>query len=136
MRRPSRIFTGALVLLVSCISVALAQKEPTIKEIMQKAHKGTNSLLPELGKELKPASPNWTTVQKKTDELIVLATAMGKNDPPMGEKASWEKLTKSYLDNVKSLDKAVKEKNQAEAQKVHGVLIKSCTSCHKPHRPT
>jgi hypothetical protein len=110
------------------------EKTPPIKEIMTKAHKGGNSLIQTIGKELKAAEPAWTDVQKKTKELVKLGTALGKNEPPKGEQASWEKLTKEYLQNAKALDEAANKKDKASALASHKKLTGACASCHKAHK--
>jgi hypothetical protein len=115
---------------------AQGDKTPTIKEIMGKLHKGTTSLRPALGKELKAEEPNWEEVQKQTKEFALLAASIGKNDPPMGEKASWEKLTKAYADTAKAMDAAAQKKDKKAALAAHGKLSGACLACHKAHRPS
>jgi hypothetical protein len=131
--------TGFLALLVGAGLTLNAigadkEKEPTIKEIMTKAHKGGNSLIQKLGKELKAADPEWEAIQKQAKDLVKLGTSLGKNDPPKGEKDSWEKLTKEYLDNAKSLEKAANDKNKEKATESQKALSKSCMACHKAHK--
>ena len=109
-------------------------EEPSIKAIMTKAHKGGNSLLAMLGKDLKAADPNWDDIHKKTKELVKLGTSLGKNVPPKGDKESWEKLTKSYLDTAKQLDAAVAAKENSKAVTAHSKLTKTCMACHKAHK--
>ena len=115
-------------------SIAEDDKDPSIKEIMTKAHKGGNSLLSTVGKDLKSAEPNWDDVQTKTKELVKLGKSLGKNDPPKGDKESWEKLTKSYLDTAKQLDDAVRAKEKSKAVTAHSKLTKMCAACHKVHK--
>ena len=115
-------------------SIAEDDKDPSIKEIMTKAHKGGNSLLSTVGKDLKSAEPNWDDVQTKTKDLVKLGKSLGKNDPPKGDKESWEKLTKSYLDTAKQLDDAVRAKEKSKAVTAHSKLTKMCATCHKVHK--
>jgi hypothetical protein len=115
-------------------SIAEDDKDPSIKEIMTKAHKGGNSLLSTVGKDLKSGEPNWDDVQTKTKELVKLGKSLGKNDPPKGDKESWEKLTKSYLDTAKQLDDAVRAKEKSKAVTAHSKLTKMCAACHKVHK--
>jgi cytochrome c556 len=112
-----------------------ADKEPTVKEIMTKAHKGGNSLLAKLGKELKAEEPPWETVQQQTKELVTLGASLGKNKPPKGSQESWDRLTKAYLATAKALDGAAKEKGLAVARAQHKALTQQCGACHKAHRP-
>ncbi len=115
-------------------SSAEDDKEPSIKAIMTKAHKGGDSLIATVGKDLKAADPDWVDVQSKTKELVKLGSALGKNEPPKGEKESWEKLTKSYVDTAKQLDKAAQAKEKDKAVAAHTKLTKMCMTCHKAHK--
>jgi hypothetical protein len=109
-------------------------KDPSIKAIMTKAHKGGNSLLATVGKDLKGADPDWDDVQKKTKDLVKLGTSLGKNEPPKGDKGSWEKLTSSYVDTAKQLDAAAGAKEKSKAVTAHTKLTKMCMACHKAHK--
>jgi cytochrome c556 len=109
--------------------------EPTIKEIMTKAHKGSKSLLGDMNAELKEDEPDWNDIQKDSKELVELGTSLGKNKPPKGEQSSWEQLTKNYLTNAKELDTAAQGKNKAAAKMALGKLQGSCKDCHMNHRP-
>ncbi|HEY7312537.1 MAG TPA: hypothetical protein VH643_24450 [Gemmataceae bacterium] len=115
-------------------SSAEDDKELSIKAIMTKAHKGGNSLLATVGQDLKAADPDWDDVQMKTKELVKLGTSLGKNEPPKGDKESWEKLTKSYLDTAKQLDAATRAKEKSKAVTAHTKLTKMCMACHKVHK--
>jgi cytochrome c556 len=108
--------------------------DPTIKDIMTKAHKGGNSLLQTMNKELKEDEPDWNDVQKDSKELVELGAALGKNKPPRGEPDSWEKLTKGYLDTAKSLEASAEKKDKSGAKASLGKLLGSCKGCHQVHR--
>lgn len=115
---------------------AQAGKVPTVKEVMAKVNKGPNSLCPTLGKAIKADTPNWEEIQKETKAFLTFAEALTRNDPPRGDRASWDKLTKAYLQNVKELDDAVQKKDKAAATAAHGKVAHSasCNNCHKAHR--
>jgi cytochrome c556 len=115
---------------------ASAQKETSIKDIMTRAHKGQNAIITILGKELKGDNPNWSDIQKQSKELETLATALAKNQPPKGDRKSWETLTKSYSENVANLKKAADQKDKEAASAAHRKITTSCSSCHKSHRPS
>jgi cytochrome c556 len=66
---------------------------------------------------------------------VELATALCKNQPPKGDRASWDKLTKQYLENAKKLNDAAAEHDRAAALAVRAKLGGSCTACHRFHRP-
>jgi cytochrome c556 len=111
-------------------------KLPTIKEIMHKAHQGPNSILPTVGKDLRNSDgPDWDEIKRAAKELVRLGTALGKNEPPKGEKNSWQKLTKAYVESAKALLSAAEKSNQAAAELARKKLQSSCTGCHKSHRP-
>ena len=124
----------AVLGLVLAPTRAADKDNPSIKEIMTKAHKGGDSLIGKLGAELKAPEPEWATVQEQTKELVDLGTALGKNEPPRGDKESWEKLTKAYLDNAKDMEAAAEKKDKAttaaDLMKVRGM----CMKCHQAHK--
>jgi hypothetical protein len=130
----------ALVALVTVAGLTLApsraedKKTPTIKEVMAKANKGNSALLGVLKKELAAQDINWDHVQEHAKELLDLSKALGKNEPPKGEKASWEKLTKQYEDNATALNKAAEKKERQAATDARNKLQGSCAGCHKLHR--
>lgn len=111
------------------------KKEPTIKAIMTKAHKGGDSLIAGIGKDLKESEPDWADVLKSSKELATLGTALGKNEPPLGEKESWEKLTKAYQVKAKALVAAAEKKDKDDATAAHKTLSMTCAGCHKAHKP-
>jgi cytochrome c556 len=111
------------------------EKDPSIKEIMTKAHKDSNSLLAMIRKGLQSDEADWPDIQKETKELVKLGTALGKNEPPRGSKESWEKLTRAYLANAKALESDAQKKDQEAAKKDLGKLTGSCRSCHGAHKP-
>jgi hypothetical protein len=138
----SRVWCGAAALAVLVgFAVALNpsgaadEKDPPIKEIMQKAHKGDKSLIEIVGKNLKEDKPDWDEVQKDSKELVKLGTSLGKNTPPKGEKDSWEKLTKMYLEDAKELDSAAGKKDKEKAADAHKKIKALCMDCHSSHRP-
>src|SRR5262249_34360339 len=99
---------------------AVAQeKAADIKEVMTRAHKGPSALLPARGKELKSAAPPWADIQKQSRELVELATSLGKNAAPTGEKDSWQKLTQQYLASARDLDEAAQKKDKKAAETAH-----------------
>jgi cytochrome c556 len=84
---------------------------PSIKKIMGKLHKGKTAALPVLKTALKSDSPDWSKVQKEAKIYAEYSAAMPKNDPPEGDKESYEKL--------------------ANALKKIGA---SCKPCHDSHK--
>jgi cytochrome c556 len=131
-----RIGLGGGALLVA-VALAAAQgqgKPPSVKEIMKRGHAGEASLLTALGRGLKADAPAWDRLQKETKELVELGQALAKNTPPVGDKGSWEKLTRAYLGHAEALDSAVKKHDRDAAQAARARLNASCKECHKAHR--
>jgi cytochrome c556 len=138
MQRLSRVVLLVVPLAIAVVATnsdGAADKTPTVKEIMEKANKGSDSLLYGLDSDLKEDEVPWADIQKATKEMVKLVDALGKNDPPRGEKESWKKLTKAYSDQVKTLDTAAKKENLKAAKAAMAKLKNSCTNCHKVHRP-
>jgi hypothetical protein len=129
-------FAGVLAMLavIGVVVPSSAQDNPSIKEIMTKAHKGGDALLAKIGKGLNAKEPDWTDLGKMSKELADLGTALGKNKPAKGEQASWDKLTKMYQDNAKTLVAAVDKKEQKDALAAQKKLAGSCMECHKAHK--
>src|SRR5262245_48219659 len=91
----------------------LAQNSLTVREIMGKANKGDAALLMVIGKQLKADSPPWGEIQKESKELVSLGTAMSKNTPRKGDKASWDEQTKQYVVNAQALEAAADKQDKA-----------------------
>ena len=119
---------------LSQLSAADKDKVTPIDEIMEKAHKKGEGILPAIGKELQGATVNWDKVESKTKDLLLLAGDLGKNTPPKGEKASWDKLTKAYVANVEGLQKAAEGKDVTKAKASQKALAGSCSACHSRHK--
>src|SRR5262249_49541237 len=120
----------AVVALVSMTNLSAEAADPTIKQVMGKAHKGSNSLLDTIGSELKDDDVPWADVQKQSKELVELGSALGKNDPPKGEKESWKKLTDNYVATAKDLSAAADKKDKKGATDAQKKLKNSCNDCH------
>lgn len=128
------MLAAVLGLVAAGLVSAQGSKTPSIKDIMSKLGKGTTSLCPTLGKELKDDEPAWDEIQKQTKEFVSLVEALGKNDPPMGTKDSWTRLTSQYLANAKDLDTAAQKKDRSAAAAAHKKITGSCMACHKAHK--
>jgi len=133
-----RLVCGAGVVLTVLMAAVLAgaqdEKSPSIKDVMNKLHKGANAPLGKIGKALKTESPAWKDIQNSTKDFVILGASLAKNDPPKGEKASWKKLADTYFADAKALDDAAKSENKQAALAAHGKLAASCKSCHTAHK--
>ncbi|HEY1378137.1 MAG TPA: hypothetical protein VGF55_15150 [Gemmataceae bacterium] len=114
---------------------AADDKVPSIEDIMQKVNKRKGGLHSELGDALKAGKIDWEAVQKNTKEYAAFAEFLGKNDPPKGSKASWERLTKTYADDAKTLHEAAEKKDKTALAAAHKKLSGECMGCHRQHRP-
>jgi cytochrome c556 len=106
----------------------------SIKEIMDKAHKGNKSVLSNLRKELGRTPPDWAKVDPLAKELESLGEALTKATPEKGDKASWDKLAGGYHNDTKTLTSAADKKDVAGARASLGRLGKACKACHDAHR--
>lgn len=140
MKMAIRLVSGLILLAVavwlSSSADAQGDKPPTIKEIMGKLNKGPNSLCPTIGKGLRADDPKWDELQKESKDFVVIAEGLSKNNPPRGDKANWDKLAKTYVDNAKAFEDAAQKKDKKAAQAAHMRLadMKSCNACHNAHR--
>jgi hypothetical protein len=110
------------------------EKDLSIKEIMDRAHRGSDSLLQQLGRELSADQPDWPQVQKQTKDLVLLGAALAEDKPRRGSQESWDRLTQQYLAGARQLDKAAQNKQPAEALAAQRQLESSCMACHKAHK--
>ncbi|MGH9677421.1 MAG: cytochrome C [Candidatus Acidiferrum sp.] len=130
-------WTFGIAVVVAAILAGMTpaqDKTPTIKEIMTKLNK-PGAIYPSLSKELKAAAPDWDEIHSQVKTFAKLAAELGKNEPPKGDKSSWQKLTKAYADNAKALEKTAQKKDRSATQlalaKLGGA---ACGACHKSHK--
>jgi hypothetical protein len=114
---------------------AQTAKAPTVKEIMARVNKPGGSFF-QIARELKQDEPGWNELQSQAKELAQLAALLGKSPPPRGEKASWEKLAKTYADNAVAVQQAIDNRDRKAALAAVAVLgdAASCKACHAAHR--
>jgi hypothetical protein len=108
------------------------EKTPTIKEIMQKGHKGTDAYITKIKALAKDSK--WDEAKELAKTLSFFGENLGKNKPPKGEADSWEKLTKKYAESTKAAYKGTEDKDVKAVEKALGAI--NCAECHTPHRPT
>lgn len=124
---------GTVVMLATYgVANTADDKLPTIKEIMGKGHKGTDAYIAKIKTDAKDGK--WDDAKDYAKSLVAFGEALGKNKPPKGEAESWEKLTKKYLDNTKTVAKAVDDKDAGATNKALGAITKSCGECHSAHK--
>ena len=108
---------------------------PTVKKIMATLHKGTKAPVNNVKALLKGDSPEWSKVEKDAVVIEKLAVFLAKSDPPKGEKASYNKLTKAYETSAKDLKTAAEKEDLKSARAASKKLGDSCKACHTAHRP-
>jgi cytochrome c556 len=107
---------------------------PTIKKVMKTLHNGKNSPLNKLKAALKGDSPDWAAVQKEAKLFATFGAALPKNDPPRGEKASFEKLGKAYTSAAKSLEESAEKEDLKGSRDAFKKISTSCMPCHQSHK--
>src|SRR5262249_29479237 len=125
---------GLAALLTLSVLPGSPAADPSIKDVMKRAHMGSSSLLPEVGRDLKASPPAWADLQKHVKELGELGASLNKNTPPKGDRESWDKLTRAYLADVRSLEDAAGKQDRAAAQTALNKLNGSCKACHSEHQ--
>jgi cytochrome c556 len=127
---------AALAIVGLALPVSAADdKTPSVSDIMKKCNGGPKGLCAIIGKGLQAKEPKWEDIQKEAKELVECATFLPKTKAPKGEQASYEKLSKGYLDIAKDIQAAADKKEQKDAVAAQKKLTGTCMECHKAHRP-
>jgi hypothetical protein len=90
----------------------------TIKEVMQKAHKG--------GLLIKVASGKGEKAD--AEKLLEMYTALAKNKPPEGDANSWKRFTMGLI----AAAKVAVEGGPDAGKRLKAAA--NCTACHKLHK--
>jgi len=98
-----------------------ADKKQTVKELMAKAHKGDDSPLMRINRQLQAETPAWPEVRKDTEVLVELAKVVGEMYTGGG----------MYHEGVEALTAAVQKKEKQAAATAFGKVKATCVSCHK-----
>lgn len=130
----------AQLLLVALLAgVASADDKPgdrkpaEIETIMNEGHAGKKSLLNQIKAHVK--EEDWGEATKAAYKLRQFGEDLGKNTPPKGGDASWTLLSKGYKEITADIAKGVDAKDKTAATKATAALSKSCSACHKQHKP-
>jgi hypothetical protein len=97
------------------------QPKYTIKEVMQKAHKG----------DLLKKVLSGKASQEEKEELVLGYTALSLQEPPKGDLESWKKKTNALV----MASKAVLKDDTNTKALAQLKAAANCTACHKEHRP-
>ncbi len=116
------VLASVAVLTLAGVGVyqAAEDKALDIETIMDKAHKGRNSLY-------KQVSGGKGTAEQK-EELLRLYTDLGKNKPPKGSESDWKKRTDALVSATK--DVVADKPGSLNALK----RAANCKACHDAHK--
>jgi hypothetical protein len=128
------VVSAAFLVLPRCSADAEGDKVPTIKEIMEKAHRCRTAYIKLVREELVKADPNWPVVENKSKEMVQMGHWLAKNTPPRGSKESWEKFTSLYVAHATILTDAAERKDKETALVHQKKLSAMCATCHREHR--
>jgi len=129
----------ALVGLVASAQVQADDKDKDTKKpksigaIMKKAHAGDDALRTAVTKALK--DKDFKKAAEPIKAWVVIASHLDSFKPPKGNANSWKKQTKKYAANVKSLAKAIQDKDEDDAAAKLKTVNEGCGACHRIHRP-
>ena len=112
------------------------EKTATIKEVMQKLHKGPDAALAKLKKDLAADSLDWEDIKAKAKDFETYGASLPKNDPPKGKKDDWKKLADSYYENAKKLNSSAKKEDKDGVTSAFSKISNACAACHKAHKPS
>ncbi|MBY0522580.1 MAG: cytochrome c [Gemmataceae bacterium] len=111
------------------MSEAADKKELSMKELMIKTHKGDNSPLMRVDKQLGLEQPAWSDVQADTKALKEVSDLMERKG------VGGYRSTKEYVSSVKALTVAVEKKDRESAAKEFKRVKGTCAGCHKDGMP-
>ena len=130
LSRFSLVLAGAFLLVAGGTALAM---HDAIEQIMEKGFK-KGGLRHNLSTEVDKDAPNWSEVQKNSQEFVKLCEELCKQDPPKGEKESWKKLTEGVTKEAKKLGDLAGKKDLANAKATMAKINGSCKACHDVHR--
>jgi len=119
-----RKFAIACVMVAfGCFIVSLSgQDKPkySIKDVMQKAHKGGL---------MKKVSEGKATAEEKK-QLVEFYEALAANKPPKGDEADWKTRTSAIV----AAARLAAEGDEAGAKKLTELVGTKCGDCHTAHK--
>ena len=93
--RTAVLVACGLILIAGSAVAEDSDDVPAVKEVMRKLYGGRTGLRAALLKNLKVDKPDWDEIQKQAEEIGKLGAAIGKNDPPRGERGGWQRAHQS-----------------------------------------
>src|SRR5689334_5516604 len=116
---------GFLAMLGFGLVGAADKKEPTMKDLMARTHKGDNSPLMRVDRQLRSDAPNWADVRKDVAALMVVSDRLEKGD------GGGYRNPKLYIQGMKSLHVAAGKEDRTASTTAFNQVKASCMSCHK-----
>lgn len=111
-----------------------AERIPTIREIMQQAHRCRNNYIYQVSRDLNQPEVEWSNLEQRSRDLIQMGKYLQQNTPPRGAGPAWERITGVYISHATLLADAVERRDLLTAQE-HTVKLKQlCAHCHSAHR--
>ena len=133
--RGGRVVVLVVAGLVSGPAGASSDDEtPSIKKVMSKLHKGKNAPLKQAQGSPERRFARLGGGSERGQALRDLRRALPKNDPPRGEKESYEKLAKAYASAAKSLEESAEKEDLKGSRDAFKKISTSCMPCHKSHK--
>lgn len=125
---------GVIGLNLASAGTALTRAK-TVKEVMEALNKGPKSEGAKLKAALAAKTPNWDAIQASTTQYADLGPQLGENDPPKGNKESWQTHSETFAAQTKALGAAADQKDLAATKTAFQKISMSCMGCHRAHRP-
>src|SRR5579862_3542313 len=130
----SIVMLASVVLFSSSRGKDPEEKVPTIKQMMNDAHRCNTAYVKIVATEVKKPDPSWPLLEQKSRELVQIGKWLGQNTPPKGTAQSWERFTNSYVANASiMLEGALKHDKDMVLDK-QKQLFTMCAQCHRAHR--
>lgn len=132
---PALLLTGFVPLEIpETPSRGTAAPLPSIRDIMQEAHRCRTAYILTVRQELQKDQPNWDVVRKKSTDLVRMGNLLGLNKPPRGSAESWSKLTGLYVAHATLMADAAERTDKETANRHQLALSRMCIGCHREHR--
>jgi cytochrome c556 len=106
----------------------------SIKKVMKKLNSGNTAPIAKVKAALKGESPAWADVQKEAKVISTLTADLPKNDPPRGEKDSYDKLANAFASAAKTLEESAEKEDLAGSRAALKKITTSCMPCHQSHK--
>jgi hypothetical protein len=122
--RKTKLLALTLLAALAVAPLALAEAKKakySVKDVMQQVHKGEDNI----GKRINRGTASAEDLAK----MVEYYSSLPLNDPPRGDKASWQEKTAALV-------KAADELKAGRANALdHYKKAANCKACHDAHKP-